>query len=167
MSLAFMDELESRVGVLEHDESVRAVVVTGAGAQNFSVGHPAPSHTPPTANARTPALKLAAEIPAGGICGSGRLCWKETSRGFKYTSKFATPDGVLSLTLKEGFEGNAAITLKATGVHLPMPTLPLAQDPTVTVQLTNDKGLLGICWDADDEAPALKNVVGEFRDKGG
>jgi len=42
MSLAFMDELESRVGVLEHDESVRAVVVTDAGVQNFSVGHPAP-----------------------------------------------------------------------------------------------------------------------------
>jgi enoyl-CoA hydratase/carnithine racemase len=38
MSLAFMDELEERVAELEHDEAVRAVVVTGAGNQNFSVG---------------------------------------------------------------------------------------------------------------------------------
>jgi enoyl-CoA hydratase/carnithine racemase len=38
MSLAFMDELERLVEVLQHDESVRAVVVTSAGAQNFSVG---------------------------------------------------------------------------------------------------------------------------------
>jgi enoyl-CoA hydratase/carnithine racemase len=38
MSLAFMDELEERVAELEHDDAVRAVVVTGAGNQNFSVG---------------------------------------------------------------------------------------------------------------------------------
>jgi enoyl-CoA hydratase len=38
MSLAFMDALEALVGDLEHDCSVRAVVVTGAGDRNFSVG---------------------------------------------------------------------------------------------------------------------------------
>jgi enoyl-CoA hydratase len=38
MSLAFMDALETLVGTLEHDDSVRAVVLTGAGDQNFSVG---------------------------------------------------------------------------------------------------------------------------------
>jgi enoyl-CoA hydratase len=38
MSLAFMDELEARVGDLAGDRSVRAVVFTAAGDANFSVG---------------------------------------------------------------------------------------------------------------------------------
>ena len=113
----------------------------------------------------TPTLKLAAEIPAGGTCDSGRPCWKETARGFKYTNKAATPDGIVSLTLKEGFEGSAQITLKSKGVNVPMPTLPLAQDLAVTVQLKKDGGLGFICWDADYAAPALRNEEGEFRDK--
>lgn len=38
MSLAFMDALEQRVAELAADDGVRAVVLTGAGDQNFSVG---------------------------------------------------------------------------------------------------------------------------------
>jgi enoyl-CoA hydratase len=38
MSLAFMDALERLVEALRDDESVRAVVLTAAGDQNFSVG---------------------------------------------------------------------------------------------------------------------------------
>lgn len=38
MSLAFMDALETLVGTLEHDDGVRAVVVSAAGDRNFSVG---------------------------------------------------------------------------------------------------------------------------------
>jgi len=38
LSLAFMDALETMVGTLAEDDSVRAVVVTGAGDRNFSVG---------------------------------------------------------------------------------------------------------------------------------
>ena len=38
MSLAFMDELENLVGTLQHDDSVRAVVLTGSGETHFSVG---------------------------------------------------------------------------------------------------------------------------------
>ncbi len=38
MSLEFMDELERRIDELAADKSVRAVVVTGAGDANFSVG---------------------------------------------------------------------------------------------------------------------------------
>lgn len=38
MSLAFMDALEELVGRFEHDDAVRAVVITGAGDRNFSVG---------------------------------------------------------------------------------------------------------------------------------
>jgi enoyl-CoA hydratase len=38
MSLAFMDELERRVEALAGDDATRAVVLTAAGEQNFSVG---------------------------------------------------------------------------------------------------------------------------------
>lgn len=38
MSLAFMDELERQVAALERDDSVRAVVLTATGDDNFSVG---------------------------------------------------------------------------------------------------------------------------------
>lgn len=38
MSFAFMDALESLVGSIASDETVRAVVMTAAGDQNFSVG---------------------------------------------------------------------------------------------------------------------------------
>lgn len=38
MSLDFMDALEVEIGRLETDRSVRAVVIRGAGTQNFSVG---------------------------------------------------------------------------------------------------------------------------------
>jgi len=38
MSLTFMDELERRVAALAIDDSVRAIVITGEGDDNFSVG---------------------------------------------------------------------------------------------------------------------------------
>lgn len=38
MSLAFMDGLEQLVESLAHDDPIRAVVITGEGDQNFSVG---------------------------------------------------------------------------------------------------------------------------------
>ena len=38
MSLAFMDELEAEVARIAADDSIRAVVLTGDGDKNFSVG---------------------------------------------------------------------------------------------------------------------------------
>ena len=38
MSLAFMDELEAVVADLGDDKSIRAIVITGEGNENFSVG---------------------------------------------------------------------------------------------------------------------------------
>jgi hypothetical protein len=111
--------------------------------------------------AGAPTLKVVANIPAGGMC-AGRPCWKETAYGFKYADKDAIPDGVVSLVLKEGLEGRAQITLTAKGVNLEMPVLPLDQDPTVTVQLKNDRG---ICWGADYTAPAITSDQVQFRDK--
>ena len=38
MSLAFMDELEEQIEELASDDSARALVITGSGKENFSVG---------------------------------------------------------------------------------------------------------------------------------
>jgi len=38
MSFAFMDTLERLVGEIADDDAIRAVVITAAGDQNFSVG---------------------------------------------------------------------------------------------------------------------------------
>ena len=112
-------------------------------------------------SAGSPTLKMAADIPGGGTC-AGKPCWKESAHGFKYVDKDGTSDGVVSLALKEGRQDLAKITLTAKGVNVEMPTLPLDQDLTVTVQLKNDRG---ICWDADYSAPAITNDQVQFRDK--
>jgi len=111
--------------------------------------------------AGTPALVVAARIPAGGVC-AGKLCWRATKRGFRYADPNGAADGVTAVTLKEGLDGASQIRVKAVGSSLAMPTLPLAQDPAVTVQMTN---ALGECWDADFGAPAIDDDETEFRDR--
>ena len=109
----------------------------------------------------TPTLKLSAMIPAAGMCGT-RPCWQSTKRGFRYLDKAGTADGIVSVTLKEGFEGSAQIAAKGLGLGVDMPVLPLQQDPRVIVQLRND---LGICWDAEFGPPASTTTSIQFRDR--
>ena len=75
-------------------------------------------------------------------------------------------DGVKQLRLRAGAAGKAAIALQAKGPNLglaPTGVLPLAQDPRVIVQLTNDAGQ---CWSADYAAPARVNRPDAFLDRG-
>ncbi len=109
----------------------------------------------------TPTLIHQASIPSGGVC-SGKPCWKESGTGFKYKSK-TNPDGIQSVGLKAGAAGKASITIKGKGTPLAMPTLPLMQNATVTVQLLGGAG--NVCWGASFSAPAGKNVVQMFLDK--
>ncbi len=111
--------------------------------------------------AGTPSLALAARIPAGGTCGT-RPCWKATKAGFQYANKAGTGDGLTKLTLKQGLlPGQAKISAKGKGVNFPLPALPLAQDPTVTVQL---KSRTGACWTADFST-AIENDAGRLKAK--
>jgi len=81
---------------------------------------------------------------------------------YRRGQRLGAADGVIALTLEEGLDGAAQIRLKAFGSNLALPVLPLAQDPAVTVQITN---ALGDCWDADFGAPAIGNVQAGFRDR--
>jgi hypothetical protein len=110
----------------------------------------------------SPALVAQVDVPAGGASCAGRPCWRATKRGFKYVDRSGARDGVTWLLLREGFDGAAYVTLEAAGANLPMPALPLVDDPRMVVQLRND---LGRCWGAEFSAPAVRNAAEEFRDK--
>jgi len=111
-------------------------------------------------HAGAPILTVTADIPPGRTC-AGRLCWTESAHRFKYVDPDALLDGIVRLTLTAGTEGHARIRLKAMGAHVHMPSLPLGQDPTVTVQIKNDRGF---CWEANYTAPATTNSETTFRD---
>lgn len=113
--------------------------------------------------AGTSRLALAAAIPAGGTCGRSP-CWRATSTGFTYANRGGAPDGVSRVVLKEGtVPGRAKIQLRARGLDVAMPRLPLSQDPAVTVQLRNSDGA---CWEARYPAPATRNRSDRFKDRG-
>ena len=106
-------------------------------------------------------LKLSAALPGGGTC-ARKPCWKASgATGFRYGDRGATPDGVYQAALKAGVGGQASIKVKAKGIHLAMPALPLAQDTTVTAQLVSGDG---ICWASAYDVPALRNDGAQFKD---
>lgn len=101
-------------------------------------------------------------IPGGGTC-HGKPCWKASGSGaLKYADKDATPDGVTQASLRPGSAGKAQIQVKARGVHLAVPALPLAQSPSVAVQL---HASTGSCFGQTYTAPAARNDAGQFKDK--
>jgi hypothetical protein len=104
-------------------------------------------------------------VPAGGTCG-GKPCWKATRSGFTYADQTLAHDGVKQLKLRAGVAGRAqaALQAKGSGMGFAPGMLPLAQSPSVTVQLTNTNGA---CWSADYAAPAKINRTDAFVDRGG
>ncbi|MFQ5666661.1 MAG: TolB family protein [Candidatus Binatia bacterium] len=82
-------------------------------------------------------LIMAHRIPAGGQ-------WRPTQKGFQYRDRFGTADGIVRVRLAGGSDGRAKIVIKGRGACLGVPALPLLQDTTVTVQLSNGT----TCWEA-------------------
>ena len=91
-----------------------------------------------------PALVMSEHVAANATCGS-KGCWGSTSTGFKYTDRKQQNGPINSLVLKSGIDGRAKITLKGKGTKLGMPALPLHEQNTVTVQLSNGT----TCWQAN------------------
>ncbi|MFM7734938.1 MAG: right-handed parallel beta-helix repeat-containing protein [Alphaproteobacteria bacterium] len=106
-------------------------------------------------------LDIAPGVAAGGACGQP-VCWRETSRGYKYAAGAGLdPEGLLLLKLDAGSAGRARITLKASGAHLATPALPLLQADRVTAQLSAGSGP---CWEAVFGSPARLSDAGRFKD---
>ena len=106
-------------------------------------------------------VKLRPVAAHGGLC-AGKPCWKEGGTGFRYQNKALTPNGTLKMVLHEGLvAGKSKITIAGKGAGLGVPTLPLAQDPTVKVELRSNTGQ---CWEAM-YSTHLKNDTGQFKAK--
>ena len=98
--------------------------------------------------------------PAGGTCGS-RPCWKtKTGKGFQYSDREGTPEGMTKLKLTSS-GGQTSIKLMARGAWLVLPELPLQQDPGMIVQLIASDAA---CWQTTLSAPAAINDGVRFRD---
>ena len=86
----------------------------------------------------------------------GDECWRRTKKGFKYRERSGSTR--TRLTLREGMDpGTARITFASR--DLPLPSLPLNSDPTVTVQLVNTEGA---CW-AGRFSATIRNDTDQFR----
>jgi hypothetical protein len=108
-----------------------------------------------------PTLVMELKAPAGGTC-ANKPCWKSRgSKGFRYKDKDKTPSGISRLVLRTSDAPLSDIVLRARGVNIPFPALPLAEP--VVAQLVKSDG--PECWETDYSAPALKNDSSTFQDK--
>ncbi len=90
-----------------------------------------------------PTRIFVANAPGGSTC-NGKPCWRTKGTGFTYKDGKALHDGLAQISIVGGDFGRATIKVKAKGTALPTPTLPLAPQPRVTVQLQNS---IGGCWE--------------------
>lgn len=111
----------------------------------------------------TPTLVRQLNAPGGGTCG-GKACWKPLgTKGFKYSDKERTPDGILVMKLGAGAAGKAKILAKAKGERVAPPSTPFAGP--VLIQMIAEGGA---CFEAQYLAPEfIKNEAGFFKAKGG
>jgi cysteine-rich repeat protein len=108
---------------------------------------------------------VAVAAPAGQDC-AGKPCWKALGdeaapKGYKYTDKLLTPDGVKKVKVKEGLvDGKAQAQVLGKGAKLHLPPLPLALP--ARAQLVNDE--TGVCWEATFNT-VVRNDAEQFKAK--
>jgi hypothetical protein len=107
-------------------------------------------------------LVTSARVPHGGFCNRGKPCWTERRHGFAYADQGLTPDGILSVVLREGIEdGKTKVIVKARGGLLGLPD-PGSLSSPLTVQLHRAGGP---CWESVYGAPFLKQQPGFLKDR--
>ncbi|HEV7734387.1 MAG TPA: FG-GAP-like repeat-containing protein [Candidatus Binatia bacterium] len=106
------------------------------------------------------ALVQSWEMPAGQMCGT-KPCWRDIGKGFSYSDKDLTPDGIQSLKITEGLlAGKAKITLKGKGSHLGLAGLD-GLTGVLDVQLQKSSG--GVCWGATFSPPFQKQDASQLK----
>jgi len=98
---------------------------------------------------------LAGEINVdrpGNVCAGGKLCWKPIGKapndpkgpgkGYNYSDKDMSADGVLKLMYRGGSNGKSKALLKAKGANLPRAIAEQIQGSSqATVQLRSSDGV--------------------------
>ncbi|HYC55702.1 MAG TPA: sialidase family protein [Candidatus Binatia bacterium] len=95
-----------------------------------------------------------ADATGGATCGAAP-CWTATATGFVYRDPEGRNGAVRSLSLAAGPAGAARIQLRANGLALGVPRLPLPQTSAVLAQLINTEN--GKCWEAEFSTPTLND----------
>ena len=111
-----------------------------------------------------PSLVLELFLPPDLDCSDG-ACWTREEDGFSYRDSFGQIDGLTQIDLRAGLPDRTQIRLRAQGRNLPLPTLPLSQNPPLIIQLKNNFEE-GKCWEARFSRPAAQNNSTTFRDSG-
>jgi N-acetylneuraminic acid mutarotase len=108
-------------------------------------------------------LIASASAPAGSAC-PGRTGWRSTGSGLRYRNRARTPDGIATVSLKQGLvDGRARIVVKGRGGLLPIPNLAGLVSP-VTVQLRRSGS--GTCWGSQfGFPPVVRSDATTFKDR--
>jgi hypothetical protein len=100
---------------------------------------------------------MTATVPARGTC-AGKPCWAPTGTGARYGNKTLLSDGLRTLALKSGGDGQARIKAKGKGANLRVPTLPLTTPVRVQLRRLDT----GACWEAT-YGSAVANTTTAFK----
>ena len=100
-------------------------------------------------------------LPAGGVCGVDKPCWKSTGKGFQYKDKHALPDGMNAASLKGNpADGKPKAGAKGKGVALGLADFSALTGP-LDAQLQRADG--GLCLGATFSAPFDKQKATRFK----
>jgi len=109
------------------------------------------------------ALIFEGRAPADGDCSDG-ACWRTigaaaSGKGFRYSSRTGSPDGVRKLNLKTGVDGKAKVSVTLAGASIAtsafgVPALPMALPLTVQLQSSS-----GACWTVEYAASTVNSAV--------
>jgi hypothetical protein len=108
-----------------------------------------------------PTLKLGAFAPAGGTC-RGKPCWRRRGLRVNYANPEQTPDGLRQVLVQLKPFRSGRVSVKGRGLNLGLPSIPLAQQDRVIVQLMNSDGA---CWGAEFTSPAMRASHTRFMDR--
>jgi hypothetical protein len=86
-----------------------------------------------------------------------QACWTEDKRGWRLKNKGGAPDGIVQLKLTAGdVDGKSKVQVKLKGSSLVVPSLPLANDPSVVAQVRSSDGQ---CYGAVFSTPSKNDGI--------
>jgi hypothetical protein len=107
----------------------------------------------------TPVLLASADVPPGGTCGE-EPCWlRRGERGMRFRDPARRHGGVERIDVRAGRDGQARVTVRATGARLDVPAPPMELPLRFQLQAST-----GVCWESVfSQSGARQNAAGFYR----